>query len=46
MHLIIGSYQDFPAGEVHEGSAGIITWYPGRLTAPIGLDKATVKFTR
>ena len=28
MHLIIGSYESFPAGEVNEDTAGIVTWYP------------------
>jgi len=46
MHLIVGSYESFPDGEVTDASAGVVTWYPGRLTAPVGLDKATVKFTR
>ena len=46
IHLIVGSYESFPDGEVTDASAGVVTWYPGRLTAPVGLDKATVKFTR
>jgi len=46
MHIIVGSYESFPDGEVTDSTAGVVTWYPGRLTAPVGLDKATVKFTR
>jgi len=46
MHIIVGSYEDFPGGEVNEDTAGIISWYPGRLTPPVHLDKATVKFVR
>lgn len=46
MHLIIGSYESFPNGEVNDDTAGIITWYPGRLTKQTDLTDATVKFTR
>lgn len=46
MHLILASYEAWPNGEVNDATVGIVTWYPGRLTAPIGLDKATVKFVR
>jgi hypothetical protein len=46
MHLILASYEAWPNGEVNDATVGIVTWYPGRLTAPIGLDKATVKFTK
>ena len=44
VHMIVGSYESFPAGEVTDDTGGVVTWYPGRLTAPVGLDKATVKF--
>ena len=46
MHLIVGSYESFPSGEVTDASAGVVTWYPGRLTAPVNLEGATVKFIR
>jgi len=46
MHLIIGSYESWPNGEVNLDTAGVVTWYPGRLTAPVGMDRATVKFIR
>ena len=46
MHLIVGSLESFPSGEVTDASAGVVTWYPGRLTAPVNLEGATVKFTR
>jgi hypothetical protein len=46
MHIIVGSYESFPDGEVTDASAGVITWYPGRMTAPVGIELATVKFTR
>ena len=46
MHLIVGSIESFPNGEVTDSSAGVVTWYPGRLTAPVNLEGATVKFTR
>jgi hypothetical protein len=46
MHLIIGSYESWPNGEVNADTAGIVTWYPGRLTKQSDLTDATVKFTR
>lgn len=46
LHLILGNFESWPNGEVTEETARVVTWYPGRLTAPVGLDKATVKFTR
>jgi hypothetical protein len=46
MHMIVGSCESWPNGEVTDDTAGVVTWYPGRLTAPVGLDRATVKFTR
>jgi hypothetical protein len=44
IHMILGSYESFPEGPVTTETAGVVTWYPGRLTAPVGIDKATVKF--
>lgn len=46
VHIIVGSYESFPDGEVTDGTAGVVTWYPGRLTAPVNLEGATVKFIR
>jgi hypothetical protein len=46
MHLIIGSYESWPNGEVTSDTAGVVTWYPGRLTKQTDLTDATVKFTR
>jgi hypothetical protein len=46
MHLIIGSCESFPNGEVTDSTAGVVTWYPGRMTAPVNLEGATVKFIR
>ena len=46
MHIIVGSYESFPDGEVTEETASVVTWYPGRMTAPVGIELATVKFTR
>ena len=46
MHMILGSCESFPGGPVTTETAGVVTWYPGRLTGPVGLDRATVKFTR
>ncbi len=46
MYLILGSYQAFPNGEVTSDTAGVVTWYPGRLKKPTDLTDATVKFTR
>lgn len=46
MHLIIGSYESWPNGEVTSDTAGVVTWYPGRLKKPTDLTDATVKFTR
>lgn len=45
MHMIIGRYLEGD-GPVNPDNAGVFTWYPGRLTGPVGLDRATVKFTR
>ena len=46
IHIILGNFESWPNGEVTEETARVVTWYPGRLTAPVGLDRATVKFTR
>ena len=46
MHIIIGSYESWPNGEINVDTAGIVTWYPGRLTKQSDLTDATVKFTR
>ncbi len=46
MHLILCNGGNFPAGEVNEDTSAVVTWYPGRLTAPIGMERAVVKFTR
>jgi hypothetical protein len=43
VHIIIGNVADFPNGEVSDETAGVVTWYPGRLTAPVDIGKATVK---
>lgn len=46
MHIFVGSYEAWPNGEVNEDTAGVISWYPGRLTPPVDIGMATVKFTR
>lgn len=43
VHIIVGSIADFPNGKVTDETAGVVTWYPGRLTPPVDLGKATVK---
>jgi hypothetical protein len=46
MHLILCNGGNFPAGEVNEDTSAVVTWYPGRLTGPIGMERAVVKFIR
>jgi hypothetical protein len=46
MHIFVGSYESWPNGEVNEATVGVISWYPGRLTPPVDIAKATVKFVR
>lgn len=43
VHIIVGNLGNFPAGEVTPASAGVVTWYPGRLTRPTSLDQEVVK---
>ncbi|NDB93870.1 MAG: hypothetical protein EB165_04390 [Euryarchaeota archaeon] len=43
VHIIVGNLGNFPAGEVTLESAGVVTWYPGRLTRPAYLDQEVVK---
>lgn len=43
VHIIIGNVADFPNGEVSEDTAGVVTWYPGRLTPLADIGNATVK---
>ena len=43
VHIIVGNLSNFPAGEVTPESAGVVTWYPGRLTAASTLEQQVVK---
>ena len=43
VHMIVGDAIS-PTNEVALSSAIIYTWYPGRITPPVALESATVKF--
>jgi hypothetical protein len=44
MHLFVGDFTNYPHGEYNPETAGVASWYPGRLTAPVPLGNAVVKF--
>jgi hypothetical protein len=44
MHLFIGDFGNYPEGEYDIATAGLASWYPGRLTMPVPLNGAVVKF--
>jgi hypothetical protein len=44
MHLFIGDFTNYPDGEYNPETAGVASWYPGRLTMPVPLSGAVVKF--